>query len=258
MLADLELIVKMQGLDLRANQLRKDIALLPKQIAEIEKTLLAHAKKLEADRAVLSSNQKERKLKELDVQAQQAKIAKLRDQMAAAKTNEHYKAFENEIAFCENEIRKNEDRLVELLEQSEPLAVNVKAAEGALAKEKAVVDRQKIAAQERTATDQKALDEIMAERQALAGGVSKPILNTFERLSKKYNGNAISDATKGRCTSCHLEIRPQLFQDLRRGDKMFVCENCGRVLYYNPPMAVDAEAGGPVTYTSAGARVDMS
>ncbi len=258
MLADLELIVKMQGLDLRANQLRKEIALLPKQIAEIEKVLVAHTRKLEADRASLGSNQRERKQKDLEIQSQQAKIGKLKDQMASAKTNEQYQAFQKEIDYCEKEVKKHEDRVVELMELSEPLAANVKIAERALAEEKAVVDRQKAEALDRTGVDQKALAEIMTERQALAGGVSKPILNTFERLSKKYNGNAISDASKGRCTCCHLEIRPQLFQDLRRGDKMFVCENCGRILNYNPPVVVDAEAGGPVAFTVSGTRVDMS
>src|SRR5262249_48248747 len=148
--------------------------------------------------------------KDLDIQTQNAKISKLRDQMTSAKTNEQYRAFQNEIEFCEKEIRKAEDRIVELMEQSEPLTVNVKAAEGALAQEKSVVEGQKTIARERTAVDQKALDEITTERQGLAVNVSKPILNTFERLSKKFNGNAISDGTKGRCSACHLEIRPQL------------------------------------------------
>jgi len=120
MLPDLELIVKMQGLDLRANELRKEIALLPKQIAEIEKALVAHSRKLEADRASLASNLKERKLKDLEIQSQQAKMAKLKDQMTSAKTNEQFRAFQNEIEFCEKEIRKHEDRVVELLEASGP------------------------------------------------------------------------------------------------------------------------------------------
>ena len=258
MLADLDLIVKMQGLDIRANELRKEIALLPKQVAEIEKALVAHSRKLDADWALLASNQKERKLKDLEIQTQQAKMAKLKDQMTAAKTNEQFRAFQNEIEYCETEIRKHEDRIVELLEMSEPMAVNVKAAEAALAQEKLVVDRQKAELRDRVAVDQKALDQITVERLAVSAEVAKAILNTFERLSKKYSGNVISDATKGRCTCCHLELRPQLFQDLRKRDRLFVCENCGRILHYNPPIAVDAEAGGPVTYNASGARVDMS
>jgi uncharacterized protein len=258
MLADLELIVKMQGLDLRANELRKEIALLPKQIAEIEKVLVAHTRKVEADRALLGGNLKERKLRELEIQTQQAKAAKLKDQMAAAKTNEQFRAFQNEIDYCDKEIKKSEDRIVELLELSEPLAINVKAAEAALALEKAGVEKQNASARERTSADQKALDVIMAQRRVLAESVTKPVLNHFERLSKKYSGAAIADATRGRCTSCNLEIRPQLFQDLRRGEKLFTCENCGRMLHYNPPISAEPPSTGTYRLAPDGTRVDMS
>lgn len=259
MVADLELILQMQALDLRAAALRKEIALLPKQIAEIEKALISHSRKLDADRALLAGNQKERRQADLEIQTQKSAMAKLRDQMTSAKTNEQFRAFQNEIDFCENAIKKHEERIIVLMEQGEPLEINVRAAEAALAQEKAVVDAQKTQARERTAADQKALAEITAERLELAAKVSKPVLAVFERLSKRFIGSAITDATKGRCTSCHLELRPQLFQDLRKGGKLFVCENCGRILLYNPPVAFDQEGGGgPVPFNTSGTRVDMS
>ena len=258
MVADLELILQMQGLDARAVELRKEIALLPKQIAEIEKALVAHARKLDADRALLAGNLKERKQAELEIQTQKAAMAKLKDQMTSAKTNEQFKAFQNEIDFCETAIKKHEDRIVVLMELAEPLQVNFKAAEAALLQEKKVVEARAAEARERTAQDQKELAEITEKRQAIAVNVSKPVLLVFERLSKKAAGNAITDATKGRCLNCHLELRPQLFQDLRKGGKLFTCENCGRILHYNPPVAFDKDAGGPVPFNAAGTRVDMS
>lgn len=258
MVADLELILQMQGLDARAVELRKEIALLPKQIAEIEKALVAHARKLDADRALLLGNLKERKQADLEIQTQKAAMAKLKDQMTSAKTNEQFKAFQNEIDFCEAAIKKHEDRVVVLMELGEPLQQNVKAAEAALLQEKKVVEARAAEARERTAADQKQLAEITVQRQELAAKVSKPVLLVFERLSKKSAGNAITDATKGRCLNCHLELRPQLFQDLRKGGKLFTCENCGRILHYNPPVAFDGEAGGPVTFNASGTRVDMT
>ena len=105
---------------------------MPVHIAEIEKKLVSHERKLEADRAALSANQKERKKCEGDIQMQEQKISKLKDQMLQAKTNDQYRAFQNEIDFCQNEIRKFEDRILELMGESEPLDKNVKAAEVAL------------------------------------------------------------------------------------------------------------------------------
>src|SRR5699024_9955718 len=137
---------------------------LPVHIAEIQKKLVSHERKLEADKAALAANLKERKKCEGDIQVQEQKISKLKDQMLQAKTNEQYRAFQHEIEFCQTEIRKSEDRILELMGESEPLDRNVAAAEIALRAEKAQVEAEKAQARERTATDQKASDELTAER----------------------------------------------------------------------------------------------
>ena len=80
-------------------------------IALIEKALESHNRKLEADKAALTANQKDRKRLEGEIQMHQQKISKLRDQMLGAKTNEQYQAFQHEIEFCQTEIRRAEDLL---------------------------------------------------------------------------------------------------------------------------------------------------
>ena len=145
MLLDLKLVIRLQEIDNRLAELAREIASLPKHIAEIEKKLGAHERKLDADRAALAANQKERKKCESDIPVQDQKISKLKDQMLTAKTNEQYGAFQNEIEFCQKEIRKLEDRILELMAESEPLEKNVKAAEVALKEEKAQVEAEKSA-----------------------------------------------------------------------------------------------------------------
>src|SRR5215475_1460544 len=108
MLPDLRLVIRLQELDNRLAELSREIATLPKHVAEIEKKLVSHERKLEADRAALVANQKERKKCEGDIQVQEQKISKLRDQMVGAKTNEQYRAFQNEIEFCQKETGKAE------------------------------------------------------------------------------------------------------------------------------------------------------
>src|SRR5277367_1778239 len=151
---DTHLVIQLQSLDQKISALEKEVAALPKHIAAIEKTLETHNRKLEADRAALVANQKERKKLEGDIQVHQQKISKLRDQMLGAKTNEQYRAFQNEIDYIEKEIRQAEDRILELMTESEALDRNVKAADAALKEEKKSVESEKTRARERTAKDQ--------------------------------------------------------------------------------------------------------
>jgi uncharacterized protein len=41
-------------------------------------------------------------------------------------------------------------------------------------------------------------------------------------------------------------LRPQFAQELKRGDKVMSCESCQRILYYNPPVAIE-DLSGTVT-----------
>src|SRR2546428_13005186 len=150
MLPDIASAVRLQELDTRLTALTKEIASLPKHIAEIEKKLEIHQRKLEGDRAALTANQKDRKKLEGDIQIQEQKISKLKDQMLQAKTNDQYQAFQHEIGFCQSEIRRAEDRILDLMAESEDLEKNVRAAEVSLKSEKSQVDAEKQQARERT------------------------------------------------------------------------------------------------------------
>lgn len=239
MLPDLKLVIRLQDIDNRLKELSREIAALPKHIAEIEKKLGAHERKLEADRAALIANQKERKKCEGDIQSQQQKISKLKDQMLGAKTNEVYSAFQHEIGFCEKEISRFEDRILQLMSESEPLEKNVKAAEIALKAEKTQVDAEKAQARERTAVDQKAAADLQIERAGIVSGIKPAVYQNYERVRKGRAGLAVAEVVEGRCTACHIVLRLQYYQDLKHGDAILPCESCQRILYYNPPQSFD-------------------
>jgi uncharacterized protein len=250
---DIHLVLRLQSLDSRISDLEKEVTALPKHIAEIEKTLDTHQRRLDADRAALTANQKERKKLEGDVQIQEQKISKLRDQTLQAKTNEQYKAFQNEIEFCQNDIRKAEDRILELMADSERLETNVKAAETALKKEKGEVEAEKAKARGRTAVDQKQLDELQGARAEIVRQVPAALFKLYDRIRKKWHGVALAEVQDGRCTRCYITLRPQLCQNLRAEDEIIRCESCGRILYYNLPVDVEKDmAGGAVASGTAG------
>jgi uncharacterized protein len=245
MLPDLENVIRLQQIDDRLADLAREITALPKHIAEIEKKLLSHQRKLEADRAALSANQKERKSCESDILTQEQKISKLKDQMLQAKTNEQYRAFQNEIEFCGKEIRKLEDRILERMGESEPLERNVKTAETALKAEKAQVEAEKQEARSRTAADESASRELQQERARIASQVAPATLQLYERIRKGRKGIGIAEAVDGRCSACQIALRLQFFQDLKRGQQIMTCESCQRILYYNPPQTVEDLTGEP-------------
>lgn len=236
---DTHLVIQLQSLDQQITALDKEVATLPKHIATIERTLESHVRKLDADRAALAANQKDRKKLEGDIQVHEQKISKLRDQMLQAKTNEQYRAFQHEIEFVEKEVRKAEDRILDLMSESEPLEINVKKAETALKEEKHSVETEKTRARERTAADQAQLIQLRTERALAVERLPRVTVITYERIRKKWSGAVIAHASDGRCSACQIVLRPQYMQDLKRGEELMLCESCGRFLYYDRPVSFE-------------------
>ncbi len=239
MLPDITRAIRLQILDDRAAALTKEIAGLPKHIAEIEKKLESHQRRLEHDRAALTANQKDRKRLEGEIQTSEQKISKLKTQMMEAKTNDQYRAFQHEIEFCQQEIRRHEDGILELMTQSDPLEKAVKAAEAVLAAEKKQVEEEKTKARDRTAEDRKEIEGLAIERRQILSEMTPKIASEYERIRKGRGGVAIAEVIENRCSKCNMQLRPQLLQELRRQEVVTVCESCKRMLYWNPPQSVE-------------------
>jgi len=236
---DLALAVELQALDRKIASFEKEIAALPVHIAEIEKKLEAHKRRLEVDRAALTANLRDRKKLEGDIQVHDQKVSKLKGQMIEAKTNDQYRAFQNEITYGETEIRKAEDKIIDLMEQAEALDKDVVAAEGALRIEQQHVDAEKKTARDRTAADMKAVNEAKAHRATLVSRIDPKLYTRYELVKKRTRGTAIAAVVDERCEGCMIALRPQYFQDLKAGEGFLLCETCGRILVYNPPVSFE-------------------
>lgn len=232
---DLGLLRQLQDLDHRITELKREISYLPKHIAEIESKLEGGRRKLEADRAALAANQKERRRLEDDVKGNEGKIQHLRDQMNEAKTNEQYRAFQHEIEFVQEEIHKIEDRLLEYMGEAEALDQNVKAAEAAWKQESLDVEKEKKTAERQTDADRAELAEAEKQRAATARSITPKNLALYERIRRHRNGVAVAESRDGRCTACNVILRLHYRQRVRSNTEVLTCEACGRILYYIPP-----------------------
>jgi hypothetical protein len=177
---------------------------------------------------------------EKEVAGVQTRLSKYKGQLTEVKTNKEYTALLKEIATAEQDVRKHEDRLLERMEEAEVLAAELKTAEAALKAEQAEVAReQAVLDAERSELD-KELSRVTEARAAVTAQLSKETLMLFERVAHGRRGIAVAEARDGLCTVCHVRLRPQMFNDVRRNDGIYQCGSCTRILYFVPssPQAV--------------------
>lgn len=241
---DLSLLRDLQQVDRRIHELTEEVRRLPKYIAEIEAKLHSHKQQLDADKHTLLDNQKTRRQVEGDVGTHEQKMSRLRDQLNEARTNEQYHAFQHEIQFEQQEVRKLEDRILDKMEEAESLEKNVKKAEEALKAETQKVQVEVAETKARVADDERALIEQKARRDQLAAEVSSDALRLYEQVRRGHGGMAVAAALVDRCQNCNVVFRPQFSYQVRSNENIMTCESCGLILYYDPPGAgVEDPAG---------------
>jgi len=240
MASDVQNLMELQQADKEILRLREEVAALPKRVAVIEQKLAGTKASLEAAKTAVKADEAAKRKYESAIQDLQGKISKYRDQSLAVKTNEQYRALLTEIEFAQQDIRANEDKILELMVNAETRDKAVKAAELELKSEMAEIEKEKIQARERTAEDEKQLAEWNGKRDQARAGVSETLLRHYDRVFK-FRGSGLAEVRAQKCMGCQVMLRPQTYNDVRNGN-MVICESCQRILYFNPSNEVELEA----------------
>src|SRR4029078_12754224 len=141
---------------------------------------------------------------------------------------------QKEIATAEEAIRSLEDRILERMEEGENLTRELKTAEAALKTQQGAIAVERAALEGEAVSLQKTIDERTTGRDAAPKQLSPEWLRLFEHVSKQRKGLAVAEARDGGCTVCHVRMRPQMFNEVRRGENLIHCERCLRILYFLP------------------------
>jgi len=243
---DLERLIQLQKFETLAEESRRTIAEHPSRSQALDRRLEAAREEVAAARQRLIDCQNRRRAEEKDVAVVQARLAKFKDQLLEVKTNREYQAMQHEIEVASSEVRAREDRILEVMLESDDLAAAVKRAEGELS----VLERE--IRNEREALDRELrnleadIEGAAREREKLIAQISAPALALFEYIARGRKGLAVAEARAGHCTICHVRLRPQVFNEVRRNDAIIQCESCHRILYFVPEKQTEVQ---PTTET---------
>ncbi len=242
--ADLERLIRLQQIDSAAEAARRRIADHPSLVRSLDARLASATAALDDARAKLTDNQAARRAVEKDLAAIQSRLSKFKDQLMEVKTNKEYTAMQKEIEAAQNEVRRLEDLILERMLRHDELAGAQKAAEDRLAADKAAIAAERTQIEEETARLEREVAQAASARGRLVTEISPGVLSTYETVRER-RGTAVVEIRSGYCTACHVRIRPQVANELRRNEIIYQCDSCRRILYFPPlgPASAEEPAG---------------
>jgi uncharacterized protein len=232
--ADLERVIALQRIDSAAHDAQRRLAEEPERLKAFDARIEAARAAVAGAKERLAENQAARRSIEKDLAVHQGRLSKFRDQLMSVKTNVEYQAMQKEIEFAQHEVKAYEDKILEGMIEADDLAAAVKRAEAeSVGEQKAVEADRKAYAADLTGV-REALERVTSERTEVVRSLSPQVLSTFELVSRRRNGVAVAEARDGICTICHVRMRPQVFNTVRRNEEIVQCDSCQRILFFVP------------------------
>jgi uncharacterized protein len=240
MLPDLERLIQLQEVESRAAVASKAIAEAPGRIAALDALLQSATTALAAAKQSLEDNKTTRRSIDKDLIADQQRLDKYKDQIMAVKTNEQLHAMQHQMKSVEDDIGKQEERVLVNMMEADEINAGIKKAEAALKAAQAKVASERAAIESETKAHQATLADMTAARSKIVGAMeNKGAIETFQRIAK-VRGTAVARAEGERCTVCQVRLRPAVFAEVRKNDQLVQCDSCNRILYFTAPQAPKA------------------
>ncbi len=159
-------------------------------------------------------------------------IVKTKERMLEVKNNKEYQAMLKEIETAESSRGEVETSIISLLEELDKLSVLVKKDEEILKQSRNKYEQEKkVLEDELNAVDSDAVTWSQ-KRVELQKNIPEDLISQYERIKKRNKGIGVTSVWKATCNGCHMNIPPQLYNELQKSDELFSCPNCNRIMYF--------------------------
>ena len=243
MKAELEKLIALQNLDTTIRRLEKELEAIPQRRAEIEGEFDQRAFEIRALETRRDEAKHTKARLETEVIEQRSRAERAERNLMSSKKQEEYTAAIREADAARKQISTLETQILEQMESLEKAeaALNERADE--IASLNSDREARLKAFDELTKQQSEQLVTSRSEREKVFANLPKSISTMYSRISARIrDGVAVAEARNRSCTACFMSLRPQVMAEIRRGEEIITCDNCGRILYYVPADSVQSDA----------------
>ncbi|MCD4678324.1 MAG: nucleotide-binding protein [Desulfobacula sp.] len=229
---NIETLVKLQEAETEIVRLKVVLEKVEKKKGKLSAQLKQFGNALEENKENLSSAISVCRDIEREIQMIDERIIKSNEKLRMVKTNKEYQLFLREVD--DNKKRKDalETELLEFLDEKEKIQEIVLETEKEyhLLRDQIKAEQKEI--EKKSIDDRELLDEYLARQNEIGQTLDVALLNRFAKISKMNNRSAVINVKNEVCMGCFMNVPPQLYIEVQRGNSLISCPQCSRILYY--------------------------
>ena len=246
MKAELQKLIALQNLDTTIRKLEKDQEAIPERRAEIEREFDQRAFEIRALENRRDEAKHTRARLENEVVEQKGRAERAERNLMSSKKPDEYTAAIREADAARKQISALETQILEQLESLDQSEAALKERADEIASLNSDRDARLKAFDDETGTIGDRLATARKERDEVFANLPKQMSNMYARIKARIrDGVAVAEARNRSCTACFMSLRPQVMAEIRRGEEVLTCDNCGRILYFVHSDSIEADASAP-------------
>lgn len=225
------LLVELQEKESAAAKIQSALDALPVKVAEATAALEKFTTAIEEQKARLADLKKTYRAFDADIRSQQERVKKRQVQLHSVTTNKEYQAILKEIEEIKKASSAIEDQTIACLEEMDTVENEVREKEQDYAVEAEEVGRRTAELEAEAEAQRQVLADLLDVRDSLVKKIDPALFKDYEVIKSKARGVGIVAVKECICSGCHMNIPPQMYNELHRGDELRNCPHCHRMLY---------------------------
>jgi predicted nucleic acid-binding Zn-ribbon protein len=242
---ELSQLIELQELDLEIQRVSDRLSRIPEERDRTETEFKQQAAEFLDLKSKHERTLEDRKQLEADLATTQQNHEKFEKDKTRVRNEKEYTAVLREIDAARRHISALETDILKRMEELEKLDAELSACAPDVERMRADIDVSLAALDKEHEDASNQLSEFSERRKKLASQMPRHLFSTYDRMSRLRRGQALAEVRNGVCVSCRVRVRPKVFSDVRKGDELITCENCGRILYYRDETSQSAGAATP-------------
>ncbi|MCG6930564.1 MAG: C4-type zinc ribbon domain-containing protein [Desulfofustis sp.] len=230
----IEQLVSLQEMDLVIDKIDKEIKEEQDQLDSRISAVASREQRISEQQGEIEELEKERRTLEDEMSDRIAHVKERQSKMMQVQTSREQTALLKEIEDAKKSVKENEEKIVAIMEQVEKLTGETSEEKTVLKTEKALVDEQKEKVKAVIEELNKGKKTKIGKRDKQAQDVNGTMIRKYELLRERRNGLAIVNVQDGVCQGCFMNLPPQKYNMLLRGDQVLECPSCQRLIYHQP------------------------
>jgi len=232
---------ELQQHDARIQELENALKAIPAKLATTQADLARVEAMLNTERSALGETEKYYAEQKGLLGDDEQQVSSAKHKLSQAKNSKEYMAAQREIEQRRDSVAGREgeiSKLVEAVDAKKKLLAD-RAADVQTLKDS--IQKDSDAARARMAELEGKIAALRGERDALAAGVKPEMLKRYSTIRMR-RGLAVVSVRNGTCQGCNMNIPPQLYNTLQRGQTIETCPSCHRIIYWEDLMKDEAPA----------------